>query len=527
MIPIRVIDSWNPNYLHIKKKIARFRAPTYPQSPNRVCFEKVAHSKDDMMNFKGCRGTVILISAALICLAPEIGSAYEEGTAALEAPIASTASKGQVATEAPESQISTIAASEAQVTSVTSSEAQITSVEEVSTGNYSRFPFRVSVSVRGGYDDNVNTSKINKQDSTFTNGSAAITYDFGSPRTQLSLQTGGGVTYYWDHLRNIGINNNDYDFNVYLGLQVVHKLSPRLTWTSNDYLTYQTEPDFTLAVGLNRRSGNFFYTQDKSTIAYLWTPRFSTATSSTFVAVRYDDSGVGFFEDRIESTVGNEFRFLLWPTTTLVAEGRVQFVSYSHDGDQTGPPILLANGSTFVPRFRRDSMTYFALGGFDHAFSSRLSASVRGGAEFREYDNSLEASDQSAPYFEGTLNYAVGKNTSVSWTNRYAIEEPDVQLNPSRTTFRTGLRAKHDFTARISGNVGAYYEHDDYDSVNSFTVISPAFTEEAFDAAVSLRFAVTRYLGIEAGFNHTEVWSDIFLREYSRNRYWGGVNFLF
>jgi hypothetical protein len=172
-------------------------------------------------------------------------------------------------------------------------------------------------------------------------------------------------------------------------------------------------------------------------------------------------------------------------------------------------------------------MTYFALGGFDHAFSSRLSASVRGGAEFRDYDNNSEASDQSAPYFEGTLNYAVGKNTSVSWTNRYAIEEPDVRLNPSRTTFRTGVRAKHDFTARISANVGLYYEHDDYDSVNTLTVISPSFTEEAFDAAVSLRFAVTRYLGIEAGFNHTEVTSDIFLREYSRNRYWAGINLLF
>jgi hypothetical protein len=89
------------------------------------------------------------------------------------------------------------------------------------------------------------------------------------------------------------------------------------------------------------------------------------------------------------------------------------------------------------------------------------------------------------------------------------------------------LRAKHDFTPRISGNAGVYYEHDDYDSVNTLTVVSPSFTEEAFDAAVSLRFAVTRYLGIEAGYNHTEVTSDIFLREYSRNRYWGGLNVIF
>jgi hypothetical protein len=271
------------------------------------------------------------------------------------------------------------------------------------------------------------------------------------------------------------------------------------------YATYQTEPDFTLALGLNRRSGNFFYTQDKFTVAYLWTPRFSTATSYTFGALNYDDSSIGFFEDRIENTVGNEFRFLIWPTTTLVAEYRFQIVTYDND-------------------IMRDSTTHFLLGGFDHSFSPRFSASFRGGAEFRDYE---DGPNRSSPYFEGTLNYALGKNTSIAWTNRYGIEEPDVQLNPSRKTFRTGLRVKHDFTPRITGNLALYYENDDYDSVNTPTVFSAGFNEEAFDAAVSFRYAITRFLGLEAGYNHTEVSSDIFLREYSRNRYWGGVNLAF
>jgi hypothetical protein len=42
-----------------------------------------------------------------------------------------------------------------------------------------------------------------------------------------------------------------------------------------------------------------------------------------------------------------------------------------------------------------------------------------------------------------------------------------------------------------------------------------------------VRFAMTRYFGIEAGYNHTEVFSDIPGREYSRNRYWAGLNLLF
>jgi hypothetical protein len=287
---------------------------------------------------------------------------------------------------------------------------------------------------------------------------------------------------------------------------LLHKASPRLSFAVVGYGTYQTEPDFTLALGLNRRSGNYFYTQDKFTTTYLWTPRFSTATSYTIGAIKYDDSGVGFFEDRIENTLGNEFRFLIWPTTTLVGEYRFQFINYDND-------------------INRDSTTHFALAGFDHTFSPRFSASFRGGAEFREYDDNNTS--RSSPYFEGTLNYALGKDTSLAWTNRYGIEEPDVLLNPSRKTFRTGLRVKHDFTPRITANFAAYYENDEYDSVNTPTAFSAGFNEEAFDVAVSLRYALTRYFGIEAGYNHTEVWSDIFLREYDRNRYWGGLNFVF
>ncbi len=380
--------------------------------------------------------------------------------------------------------------------------------DDVGLGNFSRFPVHVSVSLREGYDDNVFTSSINPQESWFTNAGLGLTYDFGSPRTQLSIGAGAGVTYYWDTGNNVD-GNNDYDVNAYISLSLTHKATPRLTFAVASYLTYQSQPDFAQAIGLNRRSGNFFFTQDKGTVTYLWTPRFSTATSYTFVGLRYDDRSVGFFEDRIENIFGNEFRFLLWPTTTLVAEYRYQIVSYD--------------------RIDRDSTTHFALGGFDHSFSPRFSLSLRAGAEFREYDSNdpINNGSDTSPYGEATLNYALGKNTSLSWTNRYGIEEPDVQTNPSRRTFRTGLSVKHNFTQRISGQLGAFYQHDDYDSVNSPLFVSDGFTEDAFDVAVSLRYAVNRWFALEGGYNHTEVTSDVDFRDYSRNRVWAGVNVTF
>jgi len=374
------------------------------------------------------------------------------------------------------------------------------------TGTFEPSHFHVSASVRGGFDDNVQTTQFDPVESWFVNTSVALSYDFNSPRTQLVLGAGAGVTYYFEDIPQ----DDNFDKNVYVSLSLTHKATPRLTLSANAYATYQSQPDFTQALGLNRRSGDFFYTLDKFTVAYLWTPKFSTATSYTFGAVRYNESAIGFFEDRIENTIGNEFRFLIMPTTSLVAEYRFQVVSYS-DID-------------------RDSWTHFVLGGVDHSFSPRFNMSLRGGAEFREYDNNNNIGDNgniSSPYFEGALNYAVGKQTSISLSGRYGIEESDVQINRSRQTFRTGIRVKHDFTSRISATLAAYYQHDDYDEIFTPFAFSPSFQEDSFDIAFALRYAITRHFALEAGYNHTDVTSDDFFREYSRNRYFFGANFTF
>lgn len=420
-----------------------------------------------MINFRAPRGFFLVLVTTCFCLCPALVEANGEELAS------------------------------------TSSESKPVPADQLGTGNFSKFPFQLSIYARAGYDDDVTTSNLDKQGSGYTNGGATLSYDFGDARTQLTLAVGAGFTYYWEHIRSVGIDNNDYDINATVSLSLKHKASARLTLSTIDYITYQTEPDFTLAQGLNRRGGNYFYTNDKFTADYLWAPRFSTATSYTLVALKYDDSAVGVFSDRVENTFGNEFRFLVWPTTSLVAEYRFQFVIYDND-------------------IGRDSTTHFALAGVDHAFTTRLTASLRGGAEFRTYDQFN--GDRTSPYFEGTLNYAVAKQTNISWSNRYSIEESDVPVNPNRKTFRTGLSAKHDFTPRITGNLGVYYEHDDYQGANIF---NPEFTEESIDLAISARYGITRYFGVEAGYNHTEVTSDLAFREYSRNRYWAGLNVIF
>jgi hypothetical protein len=260
---------------------------------------------------------------------------------------------------------------------------ETTTTEVPGTGNFSRIPFRVSVGVRPGYDDNVYTSHTDRHGSGFLSSSLDLQYDFGDARTKLSLDAGGGYTWYFDRP-----GDRDYDVSAYLGLSLTHRATPRLTLSANVYAAYLTEPNFGFFAGANRRVGNYFYTLDKFSVAYLWAPRFSTTTSYTIGSIHYDDAAVGAFENRIEHTFAQEFKFLWLPTTSLVGEYRFGIVDYED---------LNA----------RDSTTHYLLAGVDHSFSARLNASLRAGAEFRSYEDER---DRSAPYVEGTVNYSLTKN---------------------------------------------------------------------------------------------------------------------
>ena len=387
------------------------------------------------------------------------------------------------------------------------------SKSDLGLGKFASFPFHVTVSVRGGYDDNVNLTEFNTQESWFTNAALGVTYDFGSPRTKLSLNSGVGVTYYFDRTDQFSGDSDDFDVNAFIAFAVTHRATPRLTLGANLYATYQSQPDFQSFTNGNfnfsRQSQNFFFTVDKFSLGYGWTPRFSTVTSYTLGYTDYDDDVVSQFEDRFEHTLGNEFRFLIMPTTTIVGEYRFGVVDY-------------------VDNNSRDSTSHYFLAGFDHSFSPRFNMSTRGGVEVRSYDDNGafggNGGDQTSPYGELTVNYAIAQDTALTWTNRYSIEESDVPELVSRRTYRTALTLRHNFTPRITAGLNFAYQNDDYDG----NAVTAAFNEDSFDISLSARYAITRNFAFDVGYTHTEVISpDTFFRDYTRNRYYAGLTFAF
>lgn len=353
-------------------------------------------------------------------------------------------------------------------------------------------PFRVTVTMRGGYDDNVGTTR-DKQGSWFTNAYAALNAHFDSPRTKLTLGLAGGGTYYGD------LEGNKWDYTATLQVGLVHRATDRLTLTSRIYLTYQVEPDFSLLLGNERRGGQYIYLNTQFAASYQWTPRFTTVTSYGLTGVFYDDSASANVEDRFEHFFSEEFRFLLQPTLTAVAEYRLAYYDYTDNTDQSG-------------------FSHYVLLGLDHTFSPRLNTSWRGGIERR--DNAA-AGATLTPYGELTLNYLYGRYSSISWINRYGQEQSDLGANTDeRKTFRTGLRIRHGFTPKLSLYAGAYYHRNDYSGNTSFT-------ENVYDLSTGVTFAINRVFSLDTGYTFTQVSSGQETREYDRNRFHvgGSVSF--
>ncbi len=352
-------------------------------------------------------------------------------------------------------------------------------------------PFSGAVSVRGGYDDNTNSSSFDAQESYFTSLYGELNADLGSPRTQFTIGLAGGATYYE--------SNNDWDYTATIKTVLTHRATSRLTLSARIYATYQVEPDFSLLLGSERRNGQYIFANSQFSAKYQWSPRISTVTSYSLVGVFYEDDLTADASNRFEHYFSQEFRYLLRPTTTLVAEYRFAFYDYTENNINDG------------------TSNYFLVG-VDQTFSPRLSANVRGGVEVREND---AQGTQVSPYAEATLSYAYGRFSTLTWLNRYGFEQSSSTLGTERRTFRSGLKLRHGFTARLSAYAAAFYHNNQYEGQNL------SYSEDLVDLSTGLQFDVSRNLSLTAGYSYTKLYSDLPFRDYDRNRFTVGATVSF
>ena len=363
-----------------------------------------------------------------------------------------------------------------------------------------RLPVVITISLGAGYDTNADTG-ADDGGSFYTTGTINLNYSFGTMRTRADLSTGTGIVYYPDD------SGNTYDPNLFLTLGVSHAINLRASLNAAISIAYRAEPDFSTDLTPDRRAGNYLSSSNSVALSYQWLPRFSTVTSYSLGTLLYDDAGSSAL-DRFDHSIGQSFRFLYLPVTTVVLQYNAGLVTYTSN--------------------ERDTVTHAILAGIDHTFSPKLNGGIRGGIELRDTQNAVDAHQGLNPNFSANLNYEVTGRTSLAWNASYSTQESYLPVVVSSLSFRTGLVATYEITPRISSNLAFYYQHNDQGSIE----LLPGFdlslgVEDVFDVSLGFNYTINRFLSANVSLGHTQVESDLPGRSYSRSRLSGGLSIRF
>ena len=371
----------------------------------------------------------------------------------------------------------------------------------IGAGIFTNLPFKVSLSADVGYDDNVFTSHSDRIGSGYNDLSFNIGSHIGNQRSRLDGDLVLGFAYYWSR------PGSSVDPNISLNLNSSYRLTPRLTLSLSSNLAYQAQPNFAIAGAATQNVGNYFVGSNQISLGYEWTRRFSTVTSYNLTTYLYENSTEATQQNRLEHLIGEQIRYMLYPTATLVGEYRFGYISYETSN-------AVSNGAP-----NSDSYSHFLLAGADATLTPRLSFTFRGGAELRTSLTS-NGKETTFPYAESTLSYEYLPSSFFQWYNRLGLEQSDFATGQYKEVYRTGIRVDHTFGQKLKAGASIYYSYNQYKQPFSFA-------ENDLDANATLSYAIYRSLLVRAGYTFTRASSQIVSRDYYRNKIFLGASLAF
>ena len=371
-------------------------------------------------------------------------------------------------------------------------------------------PLKWVVGASVTYDDNVSPGFGEKEDSISFNPYVGLSFVNITPQTTWDVYVRLGLIYYFDQPTAAG--SDDLNSQSRAGINLTHRFSERLRFSSRNFISYELEPDYSYGYASSRQLGEYFYWQTDNSVGFRWSERFATYTGLSLTGTNYADVSDN---DRFTWELYNQVRYQLSPQTVLTGDYRYAQTS--------------GNGVS------SDSTDQYILAGIEQRFSPNTIGILRAGVQLRSVD---DGTDSSSPYMELALNSQVTQQLRIRAFARYGIETYDtVQVIPvagaveydDRRTFRVGVSGDYVISPLLSIFGGVDYIPTAYQEGRSVT--TPAFVgsiadvdENLLNAYIGLSVKFNDYLTGTATYNYTNSSSDIDGRDYDRNRFSLGVS---
>jgi len=398
-------------------------------------------------------------------------------------------------------------------------------------------PWSVALTLRGFYDDNINTVASNdplNKDSFGFEVSPSVGFTWAVEQTAVSFNYLYSLKYY--DTRPNG-NTENYDQTHTFNALLQHSFNERYQLKASDSFVIGQEPDVL-------RAGNAFTTFQRVPgdnirnfglidLDGQLTPLlgFQVGYANTFFD--YDDSGaieVGnppFIVvsslsgrlDRIEHLFHLDSHWTIQPQTIGVVGYSFRQINYT-----ANEPIGVVSTGILKSEDRDSRMHYFYVGG-DHTFRPELTGSLRVGAPYVDYYNDPTGNNTDwGPYANLSLKWTYAPDSYVEGGLSHDLNASDLPGDNGRS-FTTSqdstvvyASVHHRFTPKIHASVIGQFQDSTYNG-GAFNNQSEYYYLVGLNAA----YDFNSHFSAEIGYNYDNVDSDIPGRSFDRNRVYIGV----
>jgi len=394
-------------------------------------------------------------------------------------------------------------------------------------------PWSVSASLRGFYDDNVNTveSSADKIESFGFEVSPSISLFLPLERTTISA----GYTYAYKWYEK-EINNQDgHDDQTHtIAAQLRHAFSERFLMSVQDAFVIGQEPD-TLRVansGLDtfqRISGDNIRNYGDIVFNAQITRLFGVEVGYANALFDYDDDSPGGYSallDRLENTPHVNARWTMRPDTIGIVGYAFNWTDYTAD-----LPLQNIPGYPFMSD-TRNYRSHYGYVGLEHTFRPDVVGTVKGGVRYSDFYNSPGDESNLSPYGQASLRWTYAKESFLDFGLSYDLTSTDQYtydvLNNSMTVGAESLVAyialTHRILPKLYGSLVFNYQHS--------TFIGGYYdnkTQDYYSFGANLEYRFNRYVSANVGYNFDDVCSDpeITNGNFDRNRAYIGATFTY
>lgn len=384
-------------------------------------------------------------------------------------------------------------------------------------------PWSVSATLRGFYDDNINSAPNNAtvahRGSFGFEVNPSIQLSWPLERTSLSL----GYAYSFKEYEYKPVGNTEsYDQTHTFNAALEHAFSELYSVSAHDSFVVGQEPDLLRANNIfttwQRVPGNNIRNYGGVALDGKLTPLLGFEVGYENAFYDYADSGplsASATLDRLEHAIHLDSRWQLQPETVGVLGYQFGWTDYTADQQiAIFDPTIMSDV--------RNERSHYVYVGADHTFRPDLTGSFRAGARFTDYYNDPAASQNTTPFVKLSLRWAYAPESSLEagFTHdraaTYVTGGTGLTLDSESSVLYASLNQR--LAPNLYGSLSGQYQDSVYNGGDFQDK-----TDQYFGFGANLEYRFSRFFSTHAGYSYDRLNSEIPSRSFDRNRVYLGV----